>query len=71
MAALALAWHTFGTKKQREGITIGDIAKEFGLTAKVVSDAKAKINNQAKALHDRAVGSLDQRFKEGELVDWE
>jgi hypothetical protein len=71
MAALALAWHTFGTKKQREGITIGDIAKEFGLTAKVVSDAKLKINNQSKALHDRAVGGLDQRFKEGGLVDWE
>jgi hypothetical protein len=71
MAALALAWHTFGTKKQREGLTIGDIAKEYGLTTKVVSDAKLKISKQGRALHDRAVSSLDQRFKQGGLVEWE
>lgn len=71
VAALALAWHTFGTKKQREDITIGDIAKEFGLTPKAVSDAKLKISKQGRALHDRAVSNLDQRFKLGGLVDFE
>jgi hypothetical protein len=66
--ALALGWHIFGSKVQREGLSLSAIADKSGCTVQAVKYAKDRFRKQAEALYQRAYSVLDQRFVAGGLV---
>jgi hypothetical protein len=66
---LYVAWNVFCTKAQREGISLADIAKEFGYTNEAVRHAKNKVEELGRCLHARACGALEPRFIDGGLID--
>ena len=67
-ACLYVAWHVFMTPKQREGVTLSDIASKFGLTIESVRYAARAMRGYGVSLHDRAVSALTDRFATGGLI---
>ena len=66
--ALYVAWHVFMRPHQRQGVTMQDIAKEFGVTFSVVDHATRTVRNYGKSLHSRAIDALSERFQTGGLI---
>lgn len=66
--AMYCAWHVFGTARQRDGITHGEIAAHFGVTVAAVRESCATIRRYAKAMHARAIDALTERFQAGGLI---
>lgn len=66
--ALYVAWHVFMTARQRDQVTLEDVAKKFGVTIDRVRHAASIIKRYGRALHLRAVDTLTPRFLAGELI---
>lgn len=62
------AWHVFATARQRDGMSQGDIAAQFGATVAAVREACAVIRRHGRMLHVRALDSLTERFLAGGLI---
>ena len=66
--ALYVAWHVFMRTHQRQGVTMQDIAKEFGTNLQVVRYAADTVRKYGTAMHARAIDALTQRFSDGGLI---
>lgn len=66
--AMYVAWHVFMRPKQREGVTLGDIGLQFGVTTAAVRNAAAIVRRYGQVLHMRAVDALTERFLAGGLI---
>lgn len=67
--ALYLAWHCMATKQQREGITLPWLAEKSGVSLATIERIKKDFNTRARAMFERGIGALNQRFVEGGLVE--
>jgi hypothetical protein len=67
--ALYLAWHCMATKTQREGITLPWLADKSGVSLGTLKTYKSEFVTRQRAMFERGVGSLNQRFVDGGLVD--
>lgn len=68
-ALLATAWHVFGTKTQRKGLSVREIAETYGLSKDKVSRAASRIHKFGYDLRNRGVAGLDEYFKATGLVE--
>lgn len=66
--ALYIAWHVFMRAHQRQGVTMQDIAREFGTNLQVVRYAADIVRKYAVAMHARAIDALTTRFLDGGLI---
>ena len=66
--ALYVAWHVFMRTHQRQGVTMQDIAKEFGVELRTVDHAARTVRKYGFAMHARAIDALTQRFTDGGLI---
>lgn len=68
-ALLATAWHVFGTKEQRKGLSAREIGDEYGLSKDRVARAASRMHKTAHDLRNRGVSGLDEYFKSTGLVE--
>lgn len=66
--ALYCAWHVFATKRQRDGLAMGDIAKQFGVSVAAVRESCQLIRRYSHSLLARALSALSERFEAGGLI---
>ena len=69
MALLATAWNVFGTKSQRKGLGVREIAETYGMSKDKVARAASKIHKTAHDLRNRGVAGLEDYFKKTGLVE--
>ena len=67
--ALYLAWHCMATKVQREGITLPWLAEKSGVSIATIERIKKDFNTRARAMFERGIVALNQRFVDGGLVE--
>jgi Homeodomain-like domain len=68
-AALYVAWHCMATKVQRDGVTLPEIAERVGVSVSTIERIKKDFNTRARAMFERGIGALNQRFVDGGLVE--
>lgn len=66
--ALYVAWHVFMTARQRDQVTLEDVATKFGVTIARVRHAASITKRYGRALHARGVDALTDRFLAGRLI---
>ncbi len=67
-AILALGWSVFVTRKQRDGLSIAAISKEYGLDRRLARDAQMRIINDGQLLFSRAMNKLRPEFEISGIV---
>ena len=68
-AVLALAWGVFGNEKQREGLSLREIADHFGLAKSTAQRDQQTIRRMGRDMLTRAIARLDSRFQVSGLVE--
>lgn len=68
-ATLAMAWSVYGTPRQRQGLSIRDIAKEYSLSVTTAQRDKQIIATRAKELGELALGRLEGYFIENGVIE--
>lgn len=68
-AVLALAWGVFGNEKQREGLSLREIADHFGLVKSTAQRDQQTIRRMGRDMLTRAIARLDSRFQVSGLVE--
>jgi len=68
-AVLALAWGVFGNEKQREGLSLREIADHFGLAKSTAQRDQQTIRRMGRDMLTRAIDRLDSRFQVSGLVE--
>lgn len=68
-AVLALAWGVYGSKEQRDGLSVRKVADSYGLSASSAGRDRQVLARVGTDLLARAVGRLEEIFQAGGLVD--
>lgn len=68
-AVLALAWGVFGNEKQRDGLSLREVADHFGLAKSTAQRDQQTIKRMGRDMLTRAIDRLDSRFQVSGLVE--
>lgn len=69
MAVLALGWGVFGTEKQREGLSLREVADYYGLAKSTAQRDQQTIRRVGREMLGRAVERLEGRFRASGLIE--
>ena len=68
-AILALAWGIYGNEKQKDGLSLREVAEHYGLSKSTAQRDQQIIKKVGRDLLCRAVGSLHDRFQRGGVTE--
>ena len=68
IATLTMAWGVFGTRSQRDDLSVRRIATEYGLSASTVGRDMQVIRNTGRLLANRGIERLSAMFERQNLV---